>query len=429
MRVFFGQAIAIVVLLASDPLGAEEPQGSLKPLFDEAQQLADDPATSDGAIPKLEAIVDSHRRNNKLYDQALARLFRYYIETDRGEQAARLAADTMEYERGRFERPLLSRILEEARRKFPEEFAKLAAAADRDSQHALNPNAVDGDLVQSILQRGDTELREESLAALRQQLAADAGPQLQAAGLATLSQALAAKFDREPFRQLVLPLVKSDDATVRYLAVLCLPGVSTNRDDLAALLPLVDDPNPNVRSQLARALIGLGQGEAIDQVAPALVQLLRDENDDVVHDSIRSMWGEYRTPELNEVLIELSDHPRHHHVAIYHGLSTQQQKSAAVCRRLIEELADPDWNNSGRAAWGLTYGVVPEAAALVEEGLLVALPEETNPYTRGQEFSALHLVATEASRTYLEQVVRSTEETDEVRAQAQQILDRLDAQR
>ena len=205
--------------------------------------------------------------------------------------------------------------------------------------------------------------------------------------------------------------------------------MSTNRDDLAALLPLVDDPSPQVRSQLASALIGIGQGEAVDQVAPALVKLLRDEDEDVIHSSIRSMWGQYRTPDLNQVLIELSDHPKHHHVAIYHGLSTQQQKSVAVCRRLVEELADPDWNNSGRAAWGLTYGVVPEAAAIVENALLVALPEEMNDYTRKQEFRALRNVATEKSRTYLEQVAGSNEETDEFRSMARLILTELDAKR
>jgi hypothetical protein len=434
MRVLFGHATTVFVLLVGNPLGAQEaapasPPGSLQPAFDAAGKLAADPATQAAAIEKLEALVDLHRANSKLYDRAVALLFRHYIQTDQGEQVARLASQAIAYETGRFEQPVLSRLLEEARRKFPDQFAELDAQRGGAARPAPPSQDVDDDLAEGILQRGDRELREKSLAALRQQLTAKAGPGQQIAGLVNLGRALSAKFDREPFRQLVLPLLESDDETVRSLAVSCLPGLSENRDDLARLLPLTADPSPAVRSQLAGALIGLGQGQAVDQVAPALVRLLRDDNEDVIHDSIRSMWGQYRTPDLNEVLIELSNHPRHHHVAIYHGLSTQQEKSVEVCRRLVEELADPDWNNSGRAAWGLTYGVVPEAAALVEQGLLAALPEETNAYTRGQEFRALATVATEASRAYLEQVVRSTAETDEVRAQAQQILDQLDAPR
>jgi hypothetical protein len=99
-----------------------------------------------------------------------------------------------------------------------------------------------------------------------------------------------------------------------------------------------------------------------------------------------------------------------------------REKSVAVCRRLVDELDDPDWNNSGRAAWGLTYGVPEEAESLVEQGLLEALPEETNPYTRKQEFRALRGVATEKSRQYLESVVESELDTEEFKQMSREIL-------
>jgi hypothetical protein len=101
-------------------------------------------------------------------------------------------------------------------------------------------------------------------------------------------------------------------------------------------------------------------------------------------------------------------------------------KSPEVCRRLIEELDEPDWNDSGRAAWGLTYGVTEEAKSLVEKGLLKALPEETNPYTRKQEFRALRRVATEKSRPYLKSVIASDMETKEHKGLAREILAELD---
>jgi hypothetical protein len=97
-----------------------------------------------------------------------------------------------------------------------------------------------------------------------------------------------------------------------------------------------------------------------------------------------------------------------------------------VCRRLVQELGDPDWNNSGRAAWGLTYGVSDEAKGLVEEGLLKALPEETNDYTREQEFRALRSVATEKSRPYLTSVANSQTETDKYKGLAREVLALLD---
>jgi hypothetical protein len=244
--------------------------------------------------------------------------------------------------------------------------------------------------------------------------------------LATLGSALTAKFDRVPFRPLVEPLLESKDPQIQMLALRCLPGLGATSHDLALVVPMAEDASPQVRMNVAAALIGLGKGDHPEQVIPALMKLLQDEDPNVIERTIRSMWGQYSSPEFDELLIKLSREPRYHGNTIYFCLSTMRHKSPAVCRRLIEELDEPDWNNSGRAAWGLTYGVTDEAKSLVEEGLLKALPEETNDYTRGQQFRALRGVATEKSRTYLTLVVESDTETDNTKQQAREILAGLD---
>lgn len=409
---------------------ADEPATSLKDLHREAQELAKDPATLAQAREKLKAIIAIHRENAEVYEQVIVELFQQYAEDDQGDESARLALETAEFESSRFQRKSIARSLEAAKRKFPEEFAKLAASSKKGSpqRQILDPGSVDSGLAQNILQRDDKDLREKALAQLRQDLAPGGDVREYVVALHNLYGALPAKFDRRPFRPLVLPLLQSDEAEVRGWALRVLPGLSENPEDLAAIVPLVSDPDPSVRGSVARALIGIGKGKAVDLVAPALLKLLRDADQKVVRESIRSMWGEYHTPELNEELIKLSNDPQHHQIAIYHGLSTQREKSVVVCQRLIEELSDPDWNNSGRAAWGLTYGVVPEAAPLVEEGLLEALPEETNSYTRGQELRALSTVATKKSRPFLEKAADSELETGEIRAQAKAILDKIPRQ-
>jgi HEAT repeat protein len=221
-------------------------------------------------------------------------------------------------------------------------------------------------------------------------------------------------------------LLKSKDHVVRTMAVACLPGVGATADDLPIITALVEDPSPQVRMQLTSALVALGDGEHGDQVIPALTQLLQDEDKEVVEHSIRSMWGQYSSAEFDKFLIRLSRDPKHHYNTIYHCLSTMRSKSPAVCRRLVDELNEPDWNSSGRAAWGLTYGVTDDAKSIVEDGLLKALPEETNTYTRQQEFRALRGVATEKSREYLTSVLASELETEECRQAAREILAELD---
>jgi HEAT repeat protein len=197
-------------------------------------------------------------------------------------------------------------------------------------------------------------------------------------------------------------------------------------EDLPLVIPLAEDPSAQVRELVGGVLIQLGKGACGETVIPALMQLLQDEDSKVVERTIRSMWGQYASPEFDALLIKLSYEQQYHHNVIYFSLSTMRRKSPAVCRRLVEVLGEPDWNDSGRAAWGLTYGVTDEAKALVEAGLLKALPEETNEGTRKNEFRALGRVATEASRPYLTSVVESDMETHEVRKTAREILASLD---
>ena len=89
--------------------------------------------------------------------------------------------------------------------------------------------------------------------------------------------------------------------------------------------------------------------------------------------------------------------PRRGDNAIYFCLDTADEERA-VSRRLVEELDDPDWNNSGRAAWGLTYGVADEAKALVEEGLLEARAGRDQWVHAEGGVPGLARVATEKSR-------------------------------
>ena len=192
---------------------------------------------------------------------------------------------------------------------------------------------------------------------------------------------------------------------------------------------MVEDVSSEVRGNVGYALIAVGKGDHKDQVVPALMKLLQDSDSKVVERTIRSMWGQYSSPEFDKLLIKLSRDPQHHGNTIYHCLSTMKAKSVPVCRRLVEELDEPDWNKSHRAAWGLTYGVPEDAKSLVEDGLLRALPEEANDNARRTEFQALRGVATEKSRPYLSSVVDSELETDKFKRLAREILEELDKRR
>ena len=403
-------------------------RATVEELFAEAERLAADGSQSKQVAEKLQAAIEQHLKNDAAFYKSLRALAEYYEATDQAEAGLReflaLVQDEQIF-RQRYE--VFQSIMEKYTRRHPE----LVKTIQNELQQAARENErgpsflPEPDLVDAILQREDAALRDASVEKLKEMLAPDSSAETKRSALISLNKALAAKFDQESFYPLVVPLIDSEDMPTRMMVLTVLPSVGGSEADLPSIVKKADDPSHHVRKLVASALIAIGKGEHSNVVIPALMKLLQDDEEDVVNNTVRSMWGQYTSPEFDQLLIELSDEPSIHHNVIYFCLSTMRSKSPAVCKRLVEELADSDWNNSGRAAWGLTYGVEEEAEPIVEEGLLKALPQETNDYTRKQEMQALAQVATAKSKEYLQSVVDSDLETDEFQDLAREILQGL----
>ncbi len=439
LDVYRGVLLIVLFVLCARAVGAESGKKSLREIHDQAEELAQTPGGADSAIAKYRSVLEIHRENEKLFQSALRKLGKHYRESDRAEEGARLLLDlaydlqTQSTSTGKVLRDILHEYSLTHRALLEKIVAEKGFGSGPKPKSTSTPKAKpispSKEIADAILQRKDKALREKSLARLREMLSAESSDADKGAALATLRMSLTAKFDRAPLRVSVLPLLKSEVAEIRALALQCLPGLEATAADLDHVIPLAEDPSIEVRRNAGGAMIQLGKGEKGDKVIPALTKLLEDEEYKVIERTLRSMWGQYSSPQFDALLIKLSRDQRHRGHVIYNCLSTMRRKSPAVCSRLIEELDERDWNDSGRAAWGLTYGVSEEAKSLVEEGLLKALPEETNSYTRGNEFKALRRVATEKSRPYLQTVVDSEMETDERKEQARTILADLDRKR
>jgi hypothetical protein len=421
--------IIVMALIACGARGATSPApGSLQEIYEDANRLAQMPEGRERAMAQYHSIIEIHRANEKAYHAALRELARCYSESGQAEEGVRFFIHLAQDQWNANRRDTLKEILNRLRLKHPDAVDSILAEMGVSSgSKARTATAIPSkELAEAILQREDKPLREKALEKVKQMLAGTSTDGEKKEGLATLRSALTAKFDRKPFRDLVPPLLLSEDPQIRALALRCLPALDGTVEDVPLVIPTAQDASAPVRQLVGGALIQLAKGEAAEAVIPVLIQLLQDEDSQVVEQTIRSMWGQYTSPEFDALLIELSYNQKYHHNVIYFCLSTIRSKSPTVCGRLVEELAQPDWNNSGRAAWGLTYGVTEEAKPLVEEGLLKALPQETNEYTRKEEFRALRNVATQKSRPFLQSVVDSEMETEEARRMARDILAKLD---
>lgn len=218
---------------------------------------------------------------------------------------------------------------------------------------------------------GAAERRAAAVAELQQALAGrDAAAQL--AALRVLTETGDIKFDRPPFRPLILPLIETARGERLVAALYALYNAGRQPEDLAFVQAAYARDAESLGQSVSHLLFSFGDGVIAGKSAEIVLQQLAAPNHNTRRETLRGLWGAKVTPEVAARLIELSQDPQTHHDAIYYGLSTLQDKNAAVVDTLIATLADEDWINNGqRALWGLGHGV-PEAqqkkvaAALVQ---------------------------------------------------------------
>jgi hypothetical protein len=215
------------------------------------------------------------------------------------------------------------------------------------------------------------ERREAGLKAVRDALAGT-DPVAQLAALQTLSESAEIAFDKAPFRALVLPFARDAQGELAPAALYALSAVGREPGDVELVYSAWVRAKDAMSERALHLLTVFGDNRLEGRSEEIALELLAEVGQRS-NMQLNGMWGARVGPRLEARVLELarsSDRDVRHN-AIYFGLSTFAEKSEAVVDALIETLADPDWNNSGRALWGLEHEVPvalqPKvAAALVE---------------------------------------------------------------
>lgn len=223
--------------------------------------------------------------------------------------------------------------------------------------------------------------RAETVAELRDALQGDdAG--LQYAALQTLQNVGDVEYDKPSMRPLVLPFVKNSKGPTLVAACFALLNTDRRPDDLQLVLDAWQRRSPTLDRQMSRLLFSFSDGKIRGRAEEIILELLASPDAQSRRAALSGLWGASVSDRLAARLIELADDPDSHHAAIYFGLSTLKPKSSAVVDRLIEELADADRNNWGRALWGLGYGVPEDQQAKVAAALADMYVARSDPHTR-----------------------------------------------
>ena len=241
------------------------------------------------------------------------------------------------------------------------------------------------ELWEQIAQRKDPELRSEALEKLHEMLTSEK-KQDRAKAVRTLQKVGDIPFDRTKLLPLVRALIadKEQSASARAIAAVQLANLGGNKEDIPMIAAMVDEPNSFIRKGVARALYNLDPSAKHPQTAPTIEKLLNDASNDVVQQTIRSLWSHPVSPAAERRLIELSKELGLHNSngiaydAVYYALSTRPKVSLPVAERLAELALSPGMHSvSQRATWGLSHHVADDDAKELVVKTLIQIVDDS----------------------------------------------------
>ncbi|MEE8105623.1 MAG: hypothetical protein V3T86_08835 [Planctomycetota bacterium] len=144
--------------------------------------------------------------------------------------------------------------------------------------------------IDDVLQVEDDRLQNAAIESIRAALTSGDPVAVQAA-LHALSRVRQVRFDRESFRPLVLPQLKAADPVTRRAALYALFNTKATPADLDLVLPMVNDPDPQVRTSVPHIATMINKGDLSGAAGEALLKLLHDPDFRNVVDAMRGLGG------------------------------------------------------------------------------------------------------------------------------------------
>ena len=230
---------------------------------------------------------------------------------------------------------------------------------------------------------GGAERRAGAIEAIRAALTSG-DPARELAALQALQAIGDVEYDKASFRDLVLPYAQTAQGSILASALYALYHTSPVDGDLALVHAAWERSPDAISGSISHLLFLFGNRRIDGRSAEIVLEVLGSEDERRIRAGLHGLWGASVDDAVAERIVQLSrslDHDLRHE-AIYFGLSTLYDKSEAVIDALIATLDDPDWNDSGRALWGLGFGVPERHQRKVAEALVDLHNARSDPKVR-----------------------------------------------
>jgi hypothetical protein len=275
-----------------------------------------------------------------------------------------------------------------------------------------------------IQQIQDLGTRTRALAELREALGGTDRTRRLAA-LSTLRLIIGVEYDKSSFHKLVEGHLQSADAETKRAAIEAFCATGGPQSDAGPLLSLVSDPDPTMRSAIARSILMLTRETSDTKVEKIYADLLKDADERVVSDTLQALRQIQMTEPVEDRLMELAKNPSLE-ADVCSSLAWQENKSDRVVDFLVRAATSSDSESIQAAVRGLSNGLRDDQRDRAIDEVVRSMGSATNLTGRWscfqliEQFGSQRHIPTlrdvasnpmldERSRSYIERIITGLE--------------------
>lgn len=278
------------------------------------------------------------------------------------------------------------------------------------------------ELTKGAMQLDDDALRAESIRRIREAMASG-DPETRLIGLTAFVSLYELDFDKAAFRELILPDLRNGDEALRTKAWFALMMSGLKEEDASLMRQIAK--NQGMGDSTTYLLYRMEKGDLTGESGEIVRSLLDPKNQKQSREAMRGTWGSKYSPQLESDIIALSRQQGFEHDTIYYALSTQQNKSEATVKRLLEVISQGNSDTAGRATWGLQQGISPALAPTVADAAAKIVTTRSDGYITNQAWTLLNRYAGPEQLPVLQQIAAKPNLPQERRDQINKLIARF----
>jgi len=278
------------------------------------------------------------------------------------------------------------------------------------------------ELTKGAMQLDDEALREESIRRIREAMVSS-DPETRLIALTAFVSLYELDFDKAAFRELILPDLRNGEEALRTKAWFALMMSGLKEEDASLMRQVAK--NQGMGDSTTYLLYRMEKGDLTGESGEIVRSLLDPKDQRQSREAMRGTWGSKYSPQLESDLIALSRQQGFEHDTIYYALSTQQNKSEATVKRLIEAISQDGSSTAGRAAWGLQQGVSKELAPTVADAAAKIVSTRTSGYITEEAWTLLNRYAGPEQLPMLQQIAAKPNLPPQRRDQVDKLIARF----